>query len=74
MVKGIGNITFWPGVGPALGEQAGDGRKTYLAFFSWSHKWHQLLGTLGREGGSSTSATKSVNNRGKRERECEVAL
>lgn len=49
-------------------------RKTYLAFFSWSHKWYQLLGTLGREGGSSTSAPKSVNNRGKRERECEVAL
>lgn len=49
-------------------------RKTYLAFFSWSHKWYQLLGTLGREGGSGTSAPKSVNNRGKRERECEVAL
>lgn len=54
MVKGVSNITFWPGVAPVLGAQAGDGRsivpQNLLDFFQLVSQVVPAVGNAGKGG------------------------
>ena len=77
MQEDISDIEFWPGEGPASGTRLVMGTASFLqglpqnffGLFSRSCEWHQLQG-----GGERRKCDESVNNQGKRERKCEVAL
>lgn len=80
MQEDYGDVEFWPGEGPALGTRLVKGAaafcgvccKTWLAFsvglMSGTSCWEC------GEGREHQKCDESINNWGKRERKCEVAL
>lgn len=74
MEKNVVDVEAWPGEGGALGGHTGDGHSSITGQFYFVSGVAAAVGNALEGGREHHKCDENVNNQGKRERKCEVAL